>query len=38
MVKNELYIKQNTKIEVEKVKNTISEPLVIDIKDNKFYN
>lgn len=38
MVKNELYIKENTRIEVEKEKNTIHEPLELAIEDNKFYN
>jgi hypothetical protein len=37
MVKNELYIKENTKKEV-KTKNEISDALVLGIDDNKFFN
>ncbi len=37
MVKGELYIKENTKREV-KTKNEISDALVLDIDDNKFFN
>jgi hypothetical protein len=38
MVENELYVKKNTKAPVKKKKNTIQEALVIDVKDNKFFN
>lgn len=38
MVKNEIFIKENTRIENVKEKYEALDPLVVDIDDNKFYN